>query len=126
MIEERAFCKYKSIEEFVAPSGVVILGGVFFECISMKKITFELPCPIDAIGMNTFECCIIKTIFLPPSITKIGKNAFKGCRLLESVEIPDSVTTIESCAFLWCHSLVKMSLPVSVATVIFHKCINLR
>ena len=47
----------------------------------------------------------LKTIYIPDSVTSIGKSAFFHCYSLTSITIPDSVTSIGEYAFYDCSSL---------------------
>jgi hypothetical protein len=47
----------------------------------------------------------IRDIYIPDTVTAIGKKAFDHCRQLGGVVIPDSVTSIESTAFFGCDAL---------------------
>jgi hypothetical protein len=47
-------------------------------------------------------------VTIPDGFTKIGKEAFRGCKSLASVEIPDSVTEIGKLAFYECESLASV------------------
>ena len=59
----------------------------------------------------------LKSIVIPNSVTKIGKNAFYNCKSLQSIVIPDSVTKIDDCAFKGCTSLQNIVIPNSVTKI---------
>ena len=52
-------------------------------------------------------------------ITKIGKNAFFGCKELTSVTIPSSVTTIDYYAFMECTGLTSVTIPCGVTSIVY-------
>ena len=57
----------------------------------------------------TYKGCVkLKTINIPPNVTKIEMSAFEECQQLKKVIIPQSVTEIESNAFRDCTSLTHI------------------
>ena len=54
------------------------------------------------IGDYTFEYCCMQSISIPESVTRIGTQAFYGCKNLTSAVVPDSVTHIGNAAFAFC------------------------
>lgn len=67
-------------------------------------------------------------VVIPDVVTKIGDNAFNGCRNLEAVTIPDSVTSIGSSAFMFCSKLKTIKIPNKVKNIAeraFYCCDNL-
>ncbi|MBR5774773.1 MAG: leucine-rich repeat domain-containing protein, partial [Bacteroidaceae bacterium] len=56
-------------------------------------------------------CSNLTSIPIPPSVTEIGKGAFKGCSSLTSISIPPSVTVIGDSVFSGCSSLTSISIP---------------
>ncbi len=113
---------------------------------------------ITSIGNNAFDTSWtsngyqIKNAVIPNSVTKIGEDAFSGCRLLESVSLsnnlisigedafgycdslksitlPDSVESIDSGAFRSCKTLSSICLPINITNIswgMFDSCINLK
>ncbi|MCL2637269.1 MAG: leucine-rich repeat domain-containing protein [Oscillospiraceae bacterium] len=59
----------------------------------------------------------IKYVYIPNTVTSIGKYAFRGCKFLIINEIPDSVTTIGQEAFWGNKSLSIIDIPDSVTNI---------
>ena len=71
----------------------------------------------------------IKQITVPDGVTKLGENAFKGCRELENIELPQTVQTIGDSAFEDCYKLQHIELPDNLKKIeesAFRNCINLK
>ena len=84
--------------------------------------------PVTLIDVWAFREKRITDIFIPDSVTTIGREAFAECRSLISVTIPDSVTTIGLSAFAGCINLTSVSIPSSVTIIgesAFYECYNL-
>lgn len=56
-------------------------------------------------------------VYIPYSVTCIGKKAFYMCKSLTSVTIPHGVTCIEEYAFAYCEALTSVTIPDSVTTI---------
>ena len=54
------------------------------------------------------------------SVTRIGREAFIGCRSLTNVIIPDSVSIIGWAAFVGCSSLKNITIPDKVTSIVDH------
>ncbi len=48
------------------------------------------------------------------TLSKIGKNLFKGLDKVKSVTLPDGIQSVDATAFEGCTSLKDMSLPTSI------------
>ena len=73
----------------------------------------ELPDGLTSINDVEFYRCLIKSITIPSSVTRIGLGAFKDCTNLSDLEISESGETIEvrNLAFAGCSSLTTLKLP---------------
>lgn len=84
---------------------------------------------IDEIPSYAFsERWAIDKVVLPPTLKKIGSNAFQRTALT-SVNIPDNVETIEDCAFGGAGYMQEVHLPDSLTSLggsAFEYCRNLR
>lgn len=57
----------------------------------------------------------IRSIKLPSNVTKLQKNAFKGCTALEEIDLT-KITTIETYAFDYC-AFTTINIPASVTNI---------
>ena len=73
--------------------------------------------PVTSIAEEGFKNLNITDVFIPDSVTVIGKEAFRTCRYLASVTIPDSVTMIDQYAFYSCSALTTLIIPDSVTAI---------
>jgi hypothetical protein len=56
-------------------------------------------------------------VAIPNGVTRIGDQAFYGCKSLTSITIPSSVTSIRNMAFYYCTSLTSITIPNSVTSI---------
>ena len=59
-------------------------------------------------------CNKLKSVSIPPSVTKFGDKCFYLCRSLTSIDIPSSVTILGEGCFRSCQSLNNINIPSSV------------
>ena len=57
------------------------------------------------------------SVTIPNSVTSIGDEAFRFCRILTSVTMGNSVTYIGASAFAGCWGLTDITIPNSVTTI---------
>ncbi len=76
--------------------------------------TFEVTGIADKafFGDSTF-----RTIYLPPTLTRIGTSAFEESSHLQSIILPDGVTEIGRRAFFLATSLAEVKLPASIHVI---------
>lgn len=72
---------------------------------------------ILTLGEQVFFGSGINDVFLPDSITAIGKGAFEYNGCLTEITIPNRVTTIGDYAFFLCSELTEVTLGTRVTTV---------
>lgn len=123
----RAFAGCEKLEEIVFPSSLISIGqDAFAGCSNLKEIV--IPENVESIGRGAFfgcgvtslkvaeensvfrseENCILKgetlcwgceSSRIPAGITRIGEEAFRGCKNLKAVEIPCGVRELGEGAF---------------------------
>jgi uncharacterized repeat protein (TIGR02543 family) len=122
--------KYIMDEEL---GGYVISTG-FIE-ITNSKTEIIIPdeykgSPIVGIDDEMFQGNTkLVSITIPNTVTKIGKNAFSGCKNLKVVKWGDNITEIGEAAFSSCSSLVEITIPnqvLSISTATFDNCTSLK
>ena len=88
-----------------------------------------IPPSVTKIGGEAFDGCeSLTSITIPPLVTKIGEFAFFGCKNLTSITIPESVTEIGDGAFEDCSNLTFITLPESLTEIekrAFSRCSSL-
>ena len=73
---------------------------------------------VTRIGNNAFYGCkSLSSITIPNSVTSIDYDAFNGCTGLTSITIPNSVTSIGYEAFYGCTGLTSITIPNSVTSI---------
>lgn len=130
VIEEAAFRSCTMLKEVTLSASLSKLGGrnggyntsgaagVFAHCINLKKITFNLECPLEYIDAGTFsECELLESLILPNNVSQIGNWAFNGCTSLTNIEIPENVTSIGEDAFANCTAIKSIAIPETVTWV---------
>ena len=86
-------------------TGFFGMSGVFYGCTELTAVRWEEGCVIEKIGGYAFRGCTSLTqITIPPSVTKLGNQAFRGSGL-KSVTIPGTVKTLGAEVFAECPDL---------------------
>ena len=101
-IEADAFSGCGNIEELVIPASVTSIGSGAFAKSKVKKVIFAEGSSSITLGNGVFQNCqALESAALSSRVNKISQQAFSGCGKL-SVEIPESVTSIGNDAFKDC------------------------
>lgn len=94
--------------------GKLVLDG----SVTIKNIVIESG--ITSIGAFAFSggiCDQVESVYIPNTVTNIGKHAFSGCYKLNKLNIPNSVTKIGESAFMYDENIVSISIPDSVTSI---------
>lgn len=82
---------------------------------SLTKVTIKTG---TKIGVNAFVGCKhINEIVLPNTIEMIENGAFRGCESLTTLVLPEGITSVGNNAFMECSSLVELVLPDTILTI---------
>lgn len=121
-------CQNLKTVEFGADSTLEEIGNAaFMYCKVLTGIT--IPAGVKEIKDYAFSHCnslVYFTVTLPEEgnapegytgITKIGRNAFYKCYMLEEVTIPDSVVSIGERAFYKCNTIKTLTLGSSLESI---------
>ena len=88
-------------------------------CKHMSKLdTVVLPPSVSRLGQNAFTYCTsLKSINLPVTQKTLPIGFLEGCTSLESIELPATLTTISQDAFYGCTSLKNVTLHEGITTI---------
>ncbi len=87
------------------PLGLISIGdGAFFDCRQLEFVKFQSD--LITLGDRAFlDCILLKNVEgLRATLTRIGKQAFHGCRNMKSIEVPKGVKIGDE-AFVYCFAL---------------------
>jgi hypothetical protein len=79
----------------------------------------------DGEGFVEYSKTELKSLILPPNITAIRSNAFRGCKGLTNITLPNSINNIDGDAFYGCTGLKSINIPTSLMTLsngVFYGC----
>ncbi len=149
-IDSYAFAMLTALEEVVLPSTLTdIAYGAFYNCTSLKTITFSGENNLKLINKSAFENCALegilelpngyvigdyafagnvnlKGIHVAQTLQSIGDYAFAGCKKLADVQITAPQVKYGSYAFTGCESLKSFTVNASVIPAgMFYQCKNL-
>ena len=103
------------------PESVTNTGEyTFWMCKNLATVTFAGTPTLTTIGKSAFKGCeALTTIAIPASVEEIGVSAFSDCTKLANVTFSgtSSLTTINQSAFSGCTSLTSITLPESLTTL---------
>ena len=134
-IGENALYNDTKINSLSLPSSIErVKSGAFWKASNLKNVTFaDKGKGLKTIGMYAFaDCSSLESIDLSnSSITEIPKNAFSNCTSLKTVKLPPTVTKIADDAFADCKKLEEIqglsNCKISeIGTDAFAGCYNLK
>lgn len=89
----------------------------FYNCTSLKKVTFGNDCELQTIDNAAFYgCTALEEISIPASVASINLYAFSKCSNLTTINFScPALTTINEAAFENCKSLMSIDLSACTA-----------
>lgn len=112
--------------DIVIPDGTTFICKKAFTGLPLTGVV--IPDSVTEIGENAFkDCKMLKSISLGKKLETVKKGAFSGCIQLESVIIPDSVKTIEDSAFNSCEKMKSVTFGRNIEYIghnAFYECSN--
>lgn len=113
--------------------------GLFSECSSLKRVTFEegskltkignyafsetalesftFPSSVASVGEFAFQNTKLTTLTIPATVTSLGTQAFYGCEELVSVTLGSGIKTLPSGVFGNCYALTAFTVPATVTSI---------
>lgn len=106
----------EGVEHLTIPDTVIKIGNCAFSCCNLVSVS--LSNSLKSIEEEAFSFCFsLKSIVIPDSVKRIGKNAFSGCYNLVSVSLSNSLRSIEEETFQNCSHLTNIIIPNSVTEI---------
>ena len=125
----------RSVEILIVNEGVQVLTDDLCRADYDRLEEVTLPNGLKEIGNQTFAWCeSLLKISICNTVQRIGREAFRNCKLLKTVTFesstssPHQLHTIDDGAFMFCDLLSRVKLPSSVHTLgehTFHGCESL-
>ncbi len=105
------------ITSFTFADGVQIVPA--YICKNMSKLdTIVLPPSVNRLGQNAFMYCTsLKSINLPVTQKTLPVGIFEGCTALETIVLPATLTTISTDVFYGCTNLSNVNLHEGLQTI---------
>ena len=112
-----SFHAYEPYQNYLNPFNVDIISLTYNT--NSKYWIIKLDNTVTKINDSAFEATgrWMTGIFLPDSVTEIGKCAFNNCFELSNINLPSNIISIGKWAFHYCTSLTSLTIPESIETI---------
>ena len=101
------------------PDGTYAVSGGTTDALNQIVIpSHHNGIPVTKIHDNGFLGFLnLQAIYIPSTVTTVGKQAFMSCTALVEVALPSTLTEIQSSAFSSCSQLTSITIPSSTQTI---------
>ncbi len=90
--------------------------GLFVQHAKVQQVL--LPPNLTKIGYEAFRgCSMLKSLDIPVGVKEIGERAFRDCVAFETFSWPENVTVIEDYMFYGCYRLKEITLPSTLTEI---------
>ncbi|MDD6994581.1 MAG: leucine-rich repeat protein [Candidatus Borkfalkiaceae bacterium] len=122
-INPSTFAGKATLKEIYIPKSVMTIGEkAFYDCLGLKKVTFETNSTLAKIGASAFRNCVSLTdITIPVGVTVIDEYTFYNCKSLKTIAVPKNVTMIKKYAFYNCKALETVTLPEGLTNIGYYE-----
>ena len=119
----------KDLESYRVKEGTeIICDQAFYRCYMLKSI--YMPDSVTEIGKEVFEDCFrLSDIHFSKNLTDIGVAAFRNCKNITNIQLPESLERFGVSAFNGCSLLQSIDIPTHVMVIpayAFEGCQSLR
>ena len=105
-----------SFDELQYFTGLTTIDANAFDLCS-QLASVVLPPNITTIGCESFKGTALTSVVLPEGVTEIIDRGFADCASMTSVTLPSTLTALRQGAFINCPNLESINLPKSVTTI---------
>ena len=103
--------------QFAENSQVVSIGLYSFYDTILESVNLSECKNLNYLNESVFESCRLRSIILPPHISKIGEKCFRFCGYIISIQLPNEIIYIGGSAFRGCVSLASIEIPEKVIEI---------
>ena len=110
------FAGCSNLVSVTMPWSLVARMSTMFPDAYDKLETVTLTGDTETIPVGAFSgCSSLRSIEMPRSVSKIGRQAFKNCEAIERLVIPSGKVIVEDGAFEGCNAIRSVVLPLDIS-----------
>lgn len=94
---------------------VAIGGNAFHQCANLTGVT--IPSTVKTIDNYAFSYSGLKSVYIPDSVTTLGRNCFEACKSMTSIRFSPNAKTIQYMCCAGCKSLTSVTIPSGITTI---------